>query len=99
MTLSLRAEFWDDRIKISSATPGTTATAIWDGVKMPEGIQTPQQSARRILAGVANNRRVIYGDDADESGSKNCFDVDCQEIPDQYLLNIARQRRSGKMAV
>ena len=99
MTLSLRAEFWDDRIKISSATPGTTATAIWDGLDMPEGIQTPQQSARRILAGAANNRRVIYGDDADESGSKNCFDVDCQEIPDQYLLNIARQRRSGKMAV
>ncbi len=99
MTLSLRAEFWDDQIKISSATPGTTATAIWDGLDMPEGIQTPQQSARRILAGAANNRRVIYGDDADESGSKNCFDVDFQEIPDQYLLNIARQRRSGKMAV
>ncbi len=99
MTLSLRAEFWDDHIKISSATPGTTATAIWDGGKMPENVQTPQQSARRILAGTAKNRRVIYGDDADESGSRNCFDVDCQEIPDQYLLNIARQRRSGKIVV
>jgi NAD(P)-dependent dehydrogenase (short-subunit alcohol dehydrogenase family) len=99
MTLSLRAEFWDDNIRISSATPGTTATAIWDGTDMPEGIQTPRQSAQRILAGLANNRRVIYGDDADETGSKACFDVDCQEIPDEYLLNIARQRRSGKMAV
>ena len=99
MTLSLRAEFWDDNIRISSATPGTTATAIWDGVNMPEGIQTPQQSAQRILAGVANNKRIIFGDDSDVSGSKTCFNDDCQEIPDQYLLNIARQRRSGKMAV
>jgi len=99
MTLSLRAEFWDDRIKISSATPGTTATAIWDGLDMPEGIQTPRQSAQKILAGTAVNKRIIFGDDGDVSGSKNCFNDDLQEIPDRYLLNIARQRRSGKMTV
>jgi len=99
MTLSLRAEFWDEHIKISSATPGTTATAIWDGVEMPEGTQTPQESAQRVLAGVAINKRIIFGDDSDVSGSKSCFSDDCQEIPDQYLLNIARQRRSGKMVV
>ncbi len=99
MTLSLRAEFWDDNIRISSATPGTTATAIWDGMNMPEGIQTPQQSAQRILAGAADNKRIIFGDDGDVSGSKTCFNDDCQEIPDQYLLHIARERRSGKMAV
>lgn len=99
MTLSLRAEFWDEHIKISSATPGTTATAIWDGVEMPEGTQTPQKSAQRVLAGVAINKRIIFGDDSDVSGSKSCFSDDCQEIPDQYLLNIARQRRSGKMVV
>ena len=99
MTLSLRAEFWDDNIKISSATPGTTATAIWEGKSMPKGIQTPQQSARKILAGIAENKRIIFGDDGDISGSKNCFNDDCQEIPDQYLLNIARQRRTGNFIV
>lgn len=99
MTLSLRAEFWDDNIKISSATPGTTATAIWKGVAMPETVQTSQQSAQRILSGMAENERIIFGDSNDALGSKSCFDVDCQDIPDQYLLNIARQRRSGKIAV
>lgn len=99
MSLSLRAEFWDDNIKISSATPGTTATAIWDGADMPEGVQTAQQSARTILAGAVKNMRVIYGDENDVLGSKTCFHIDFQEIPDQYLLDIARQRRSGKTAV
>ncbi len=99
LTLSLRAEFWDDNIRISSATPGTTATAIWAGGDIPESAQTPRQSAQRILAGAASNKRVIFGDDADAAGSRTCFSDDCQEIPDQYLLNIARQRRSGKMAV
>ncbi|MFV9472847.1 SDR family NAD(P)-dependent oxidoreductase [Advenella sp. RU8] len=98
LTLSLRAEFWDDNIKICSATPGTTATAIWKGAA-PENCQTPQQSAQQILAGVAENKRVIYGDDTDAAGSKSCIDVDCQDIPDQYLLNIARQRRLGKIIV
>lgn len=99
LTLSLRAEFWDDNIRISSATPGTTATAIWQGTDVPERAQTPQQSAQRILAGVASNRRLIFGDDGDVSAGKTCFSDDCQDIPDQYLLDIAHQRRRGVMAV
>lgn len=97
LTLSLRTEYWDDNIRLSSATPGTTATGIWSngGTSAPAGAQTPQQSARRILAGACRNRRVIFGDDGDAAGSRNCFNIDYEEIPDAYLLNLARNRRSG----
>jgi len=95
LTLSLRYEYWDDNIKFNSATPGTTATPIW-GDMAPPTAQTPQQSARRILARAAKNRRVIFGDDPDESGAKNCFHPDHEDIPDTYLLEVARARRSGE---
>ncbi|MCL1855130.1 MAG: SDR family oxidoreductase, partial [Clostridia bacterium] len=48
LSLTLRYEHWDDNIKISSATPGTTATAIFVDTKPPETAQTPHQSASRI---------------------------------------------------
>ena len=31
LTLALRYELWDENIRLTSATPGTTATAIWAG--------------------------------------------------------------------
>ena len=62
----------------------------------PPTAQTPQQSARRILAQAAKNRRVIFGDDPDEAGAKNCFHPDHEDIPDTYLLEVARARRSGE---
>lgn len=96
LTLSLRYEYWDDNIKFNSATPGTTATAIWGDMAPPPTAQTPQQSARRILAQAAKNRRVIFGDDPDEAGAKNCFHPDHEDIPDTYLLEVARARRSGE---
>lgn len=99
LTLSLRSEYWDENIKISPATPGTTATAIWevDGKSyMPENVQTAQQSAQTILTGVCHNNRIIFGDVGDEAGSRNCFHVDYQDVPEQYLLNVARGRRNGK---
>lgn len=101
LTLSLRYEFWDDQIKVSSATPGTTATAIWGDLEIPETAQTAQQSAQRILAGAVKNDRVIFGDDADVSGANQCFSTDPEIMIglDEYLLNVARQRRTGKIAV
>jgi len=99
LSLSLRTEYWDDNIKISPATPGTTATAIWDvngQSYMPDNVQTAQQSAQTILTGVCHNKRIIFGDIYDEAGSRNCFHVDYQDIPEQYLLNIARDRRKGE---
>jgi NAD(P)-dependent dehydrogenase (short-subunit alcohol dehydrogenase family) len=95
LTMVLRAEYWDDNIKISSATPGTTATAIWDGHETPKTAQTPQQSAIRILQGTVNNDRVIFGDDADAGGAANSYRSSRQQGNDQYLLRIARERRKG----
>jgi NAD(P)-dependent dehydrogenase (short-subunit alcohol dehydrogenase family) len=97
LSLALRAEYWDDNIKISSATPGTTVTAIWGDLKAPETAQTPRQSASRILNGVVKNDRIIYGDDMDCDGARDCFDYDNQEGKDQYFAQIARQRREGIM--
>jgi len=97
LSLSLRAEYWDDNIKISSATPGTTATAIWQGKKPPETAQTPQQSASRILHGVANNDRIIFGDDMDVKGFVSGHIPIFQEDMDQYFLNVARERRKGNV--
>ena len=97
LSIALRSEYWDDNIKISSATPGTTATAIF-GEKKPDAsvMQTPQQSASRILRGVVTNDRIIYGDDSDVTGAKHCFHPRAQKGNDKYLLRVARERREGK---
>jgi len=101
MTLALRYELWDENIRVTSATPGTTATAIWKsgGVQPPPGAQSPEQSARTILAGVAKNERLVLGDEHDLSGAKNCFNPDAAAAIDHYLLEVARKRRSGEVAV
>ena len=101
LTLALRYELWDENIRVSSATPGTTATAIWtiaDG-KPPPGAQSAERSARTILDGVAKNQRLILGDEADVSGAKTCFHPDAAEGVDAYLLNVARKRRAGEWVV
>jgi len=98
LTLALRYELWDENIRLTSTTPGTTATAIWSagGVKVPPGAQSPEQSARTILGGVAENERLVFGDEADASGARSCFDPDAAKDADEYLLNVARKRRSGE---
>jgi len=101
LTLALRYELWDENIQVISATPGTTATAIWKavGVEPPPGAQTSEQSARTILAGVANNERLVLGDEGDVSGAKCCFHPEAAKGNDEYLLNVARKRRSGEWVV
>jgi len=99
LSLALRTEYWDDNIKISSATPGTTVTAIWEDKEAPKTAQTPQQSASRILNGVANNDRLILGDDSDVSGATYCFSPAAKKEVDEYLLNVARERRKGNVVV
>jgi len=98
LSLTLRYECWDDNIKISSATPGTTATAIFGDTKPPDTAQTSHQSASRILNGVVNNDRLILGDDSDLAGAKSCFDYDSRDFLDEYYLRVARSRREGKLA-
>lgn len=99
LTLALRYELWDENIRVTSATPGTVVTAIWKGKEAPPGAQSPEQSARTILAGVAKNERLVLGDQQDVSGAKHCFDPDAAATMDDYLLNVARKRRSGEWIV
>lgn len=99
LTLALRYELWDENIRVTSATPGTTVTAIWKGVPPPPNAQSPAQSARTILAGVAKNERLVLGDDSDLNSAKHAFDPDAAKGIDEYLLNVARKRRSGQWVV
>jgi NAD(P)-dependent dehydrogenase (short-subunit alcohol dehydrogenase family) len=101
LTLALRYELWDENIRVTSATPGTVATAIWQGSRKgaPAGAQSAEQSAQAILAGVAKNERLVLGDEHDVLGARNCFHPDAAARMDEYLLNIARKRRSGEWIV
>lgn len=99
LTLALRYELWDENIRVTSATPGTVATAIWQGSPAPPGAQSPQQSAQIMLAGVAKNERLVLGDPQDARGAKRCFDPDAAAAMDEYLLNVARKRRRGEWGV
>ena len=99
LTLALRYELWDEKIRVTSATPGTVATAIWQDKGAPAGAQSPQQSAHAILAGVAKNERLVLGDQQDVSGAKHCFDPEAAAAMDDYLLNVARKRRAGEWVV
>ncbi len=100
LTTSLRYEFWDENIRFSTIIPGTVATAIWDKVGgAPACAITPEGAARAILKGVAENERIVITTDADRDGATNAFRPEAAKGMDEYLLNVARQRRSGKAAV
>lgn len=94
-TLALRYEYWDENIRLTSATPGTTLTAIWGKGPKPAHAQTAEQSARTILAGVAANLRLVYGDENDADGARICFSPEAADGLDQYFLGVAHQRRQG----
>lgn len=100
LTLSLRAEYAHYGIKFNSATPGTTATAIFDGEGgLPPGAQTPRQSARCVLNGVANDDRLILGDDGDLEGAGNCFVPNPYgKVSDKVFLYFARARKKGQLS-
>jgi NAD(P)-dependent dehydrogenase (short-subunit alcohol dehydrogenase family) len=99
LTLALRYELWDEDIRLTSATPGTTITAIWKGVPPPPGAQSPEQSAQTILAGVARNERLVFGDAVDLNSARHCFNADAAEKLDEYFLDVARKRASGKWVI
>jgi len=62
-------------------------------------MQTPQQSAIRILKGVVNNDRIIFGDDPDVKGASDCYAYKSQKKWDTYHLRVARERREGITAI
>jgi NAD(P)-dependent dehydrogenase (short-subunit alcohol dehydrogenase family) len=98
LTLSLRYEYWDENICFTSATPGTTITAIWGDKKPPEGAQTAAQSASKILEGVARRERLVLGDYGDINAATNGFNPLTAEFWDAHLLNVARRRKRGEVA-
>jgi NAD(P)-dependent dehydrogenase (short-subunit alcohol dehydrogenase family) len=100
LTCSLRYELWDDNIRLSTVIPGTVATPIWDKAGgAPEFALTPEESALGILKGLAANERVIFVSDDDRRGAANAFDPAVAKGKDEYFLNNARLRKSGKAAL
>ncbi|MEK4033666.1 SDR family oxidoreductase [Methylocystis sp. IM3] len=105
MTLALRAELWDEAIRVTSATPGTTATAIFQGKAMPPTAQTPELSAQAILAGVAKNERLVIGDrlalgeKGDAVSARYGLNPDFSDMWDKILAEAARKRRAGEVAL
>ena len=97
LSLALRYEFWDDGIKINSSTPGTVATAIFDGVDLPASAQTPEHAAMRILTGAARNERVIFGDDNDIGGAIVANKPSRSGYWDEYYAKLVASRVAGKM--
>ncbi len=85
---------------VSTVIPGTVAPPIWNKAGgAPESAKTPDESARAILKGLAANERIVIVTDADRDGSVNAFRPDAAKGVDDYLLSVARQRKSGKMVV
>ena len=97
-TLSLRCEFALDGVKLCSASPGVTATAIFDHIGMPEGAQSPETSALRILTGAARNDRLIPGDDTDMSCMFFAHNPYMAGALDMISNEMAASRKGGATA-
>ena len=95
LTLALRYEYWDENICFTSATPGTTITAIWEDKEPPEGAQTAAQSASTILEGVARKERLVLGDDNDVSGATSGFNP----LAEGFLMHIFSMLLAGEEMV
>ena len=99
LSLTARSEYWDDNIKVSPATPGTTATAIFKGHDVPQSAQTPHQSAIRILNGVVNNDRIIFGEHGDVIGGRFGNSPEAGKNNDEFHIGVTRERREGKVGL
>jgi NAD(P)-dependent dehydrogenase (short-subunit alcohol dehydrogenase family) len=99
LTCSLRAELWEEKIRLSTVIPGTVATAIWKDKGPPAGAISPAESAQGILEGVAANHRIVIVTNADRLGAINGFHPQASTSIDEYVLDIARRRRRGENAV
>lgn len=95
LTLSLRAECWDENIFLHSVIPGTVATPIFAGSRVPKGALKPEESARVILEKVKDNMRIVFVTSSDMDGAKNCNHPDLQPFMDDYFNHIAAARKAG----
>jgi NAD(P)-dependent dehydrogenase (short-subunit alcohol dehydrogenase family) len=99
LTLALRAELWDENIFLHSVIPGTVATPMWQGLQLPEGAFTPEESARTILEKVKDNMRIVFVDPHDMAGAVSNNDPDKQPQVDEYFNRVAAERKAGKSAI
>lgn len=95
LTLVLRYEYWEQGIKFNSATPGTTATAIFGGRDIPEGAQSPAVSANCILTGAARNERLTLGDDIDAITAWLWGNADAARDMDELFIGMGKANRVG----
>ncbi len=99
-TLSLRAEYWHQNIRFSVVIPGTVSTPIWQG-QAPDTAITPKVSAERILAGIAENQRIVITSDEDRSGLETmgaqANNSEYAKWLDDYLAGVAEKRRKGTL--
>lgn len=100
LTCSLRAELWDENIRLSTVIPGAVATPIWDqlGGKLPSFVITPEECARGVLKGLAENERIVIITDYDCEAGINAFRPDHARGLDEHLLDVARKRKRGEIA-
>jgi NAD(P)-dependent dehydrogenase (short-subunit alcohol dehydrogenase family) len=96
LTSALRYELWDENIRLSTVIPGTVATPIW-GKGAPESAISPEECARGVLKGLAANERIVIVTEEDRRAAINAFRPDSAKSMDDYLLRVARKRRSGDM--
>jgi hypothetical protein len=69
---------------------------MWDAAGgAPSSAITAEESARGILQGLAKNERIVIVTDDDRQGATNCFRPDGGPAWDEYLLGVARKRKSG----
>lgn len=100
LTGALRYELWDENIRFSTIIPGTVDTPIWEKAGgAPDSAISAEQAARGILQGVAANERIVIITEADRKGAINAFHPDRAKAMDDYLLNVAREKRRGETAV
>ena len=100
LTLALRYELWDENIRVTSATPGTTVTAIWarrdPSHRAPSRLSSPRGRSSRAWRKTSG---WFSATPPTSSAAKNCFDPDAAQEMDDYFLNVARKRRSGEWVV
>ncbi|ABL64997.1 SDR family oxidoreductase [Chlorobium phaeobacteroides] len=97
---SLRHEFWDENIRLSTVIFGTAATPIRDKAGgAPESAIMPEESTHGNLKRLAASDSVVIVTDCDREGAVNAFLPEAAKGKDEYLLNVARQRKIGQFVV
>lgn len=94
-TLCLRYEYFDTGVQICSASPGLVNTPIHAGMLTGGGNLTPREAAEGILAGAANNDRVIMPDPMEHATAIYAYHPVMGAGLDHFVNATADKRRTG----